>query len=205
MKIICRQCGAINDENKLDPRQSYMETKCGKCGAVQRIDVGATSHPFRYGRRDADLLTAMQDYPRAQEMPLPHETHQAEKRVPAHFIKRLIVSLLLFIFLAAVLLTVGFFFFIKGSDAYKVTEAFLRTRPEIRTIVGENITFQGVPRGSVEVSGRQGRAEISLSVRGTKSETDVTVYLKKEGGTWIVIGATYEDAGGKDRIFYRRQ
>lgn len=79
----------------------------------------------------------------------------------------------------------GIFFFVnwimRSSDAYRLSYEKLKSTPAIVKRLGEPIREEGFVRGKI----RNGWANISFSVRGSK--TGATVYVKglKINGKWI--------------------
>ncbi len=88
------------------------------------------------------------------------------------------------------------FYFLKGSEAYRLAETLIRQSPEIRTVVGEGLEFGWFPTGSIETSGPSGRAELTIRVVGTTGSARVHVRMRKQMGEWRVLEAVYESPEG---------
>jgi hypothetical protein len=94
-----------------------------------------------------------------------------------------------------ILLIIGFIFFtffftfiaIKSSEAYKVSEAYIRASPYAVEKTGGVKSFGAFPAGSIRISNGYGEARLVLHVIGRKSDAVAVVELLKDyGGDWKV-------------------
>lgn len=103
----------------------------------------------------------------------------------------------------AVLLFTGLFIAItttmKNSVAYKLAVVQLQGNAEVTRIVGTPIST-GIPMGSIQVSGPDGKANLSFSAEGPKGKGVVYIEAVEAMGQWRVNQAVFEDAASKRRI-----
>lgn len=106
----------------------------------------------------------------------------------------------------AVLGFVGLFMAItatmKNSDAYKLAVAELQGNSQVTQVLGSPITT-GLPMGSIEVSGPDGKASLSFKAEGPRGKGIVYVKAVRTMGQWHVEHAVFEDAESKRRIGYQ--
>jgi len=83
-------------------------------------------------------------------------------------------------------------FMLKSSEAYQSAIEYIRTDPQIKTLVGDIQGFGLIPTGqtsSTTINGAEsGEAQFDIIVRGDKKYIDITVSLKKTPETtWKVV------------------
>ncbi len=93
----------------------------------------------------------------------------------------------------------GLQYSITHSEAYKVSESFLRENEDIRRTVGEQIEFGRFPSASMQSNSRQSTAEFDIGVKGSSGSTEVSMSLVKEQADWRIVKATYLDENGSVR------
>jgi hypothetical protein len=93
------------------------------------------------------------------------------------------------LWIAGVVLFVGMFFSVfaalKNSDAYQLSEAFLRSNATVEQLIGTPIDT-GIPSGNIRINGPSGFAELAFSVKGPKGEGQVFVKATKDMGRWTI-------------------
>ena len=106
-----------------------------------------------------------------------------------------------------VLLLAGLFMVVtttmKNSDAYQLAAAQLQDNPEVVRIVGTPIAT-GFPMGSIQVSGPDGRANLSFSAEGPKGKGTVYIEAVEAMGQWRVKQAVFVDVDSKRRIDFHQ-
>jgi len=119
--------------------------------------------------------------------------------------KRRIAALLAVACLAlaggAVAIIVGM---MKSSPAYRVSEEFIRRNDEIRALVGGEMKFGLVPRGSISPGAEEADAEFDIRVRGPAGRTEVKVFSHTAGREWKVLSASYRDRDGSVKTILPR-
>jgi hypothetical protein len=97
----------------------------------------------------------------------------------------------------------GLFFMIassmKGSDAYKLTVAELNASQDVVQVIGHPIST-GIPTGSMQTDGPDGKARLAFSVEGPTGKGMVYVEADKTMGQWHIEQAVFEDAKTRHRI-----
>jgi hypothetical protein len=73
---------------------------------------------------------------------------------------------------------------IKGSSIYTEAIATASQSPEVREALGEPVTSDGLPQGSVQTSNDTGTARLSIPLRGPKGEGTLVVDAYKRAGAW---------------------
>lgn len=186
LDIVCRECGTRNRLVTGTTSHSVSMVKCPYCGYRQPggeicIKCGA----------DMAMARTIVTHPK--------EPEKVERGVLSRRYKILTITavfMILMIFLGSL---AGVFFMMRSSDAYKASEEFIRNNKEIKNVVGDNLKFGLIPRGSIRSLGEKGAAEFKVRVKGTRGKTTVRVFLKKKGDTWYVATAIYEDNYGVRR------
>ncbi len=84
----------------------------------------------------------------------------------------------------------------RRSPAYRASEEFIRNSPEIRALVGGDMRFGWVPRGSILADVSAGSADLRLRVSGPSGSTHVEVLARSRNNQWTVVSARYEDRDG---------
>lgn len=90
-------------------------------------------------------------------------------------------------------------YMLKRTPAYKASEEFVRHSPEIRALVGGEMRFGWVPRGSILADANVGSADLRLKVRGAAGSTRVEVLARSRSNVWTVVSAKYVDHDGSVR------
>ncbi|GAA0709590.1 hypothetical protein ISN75_01915 [Dyella marensis] len=106
--------------------------------------------------------------------------------------------------LVALVLAVGGLFWsvisiMKSSDAYKLAVSEVQASTEVSQLLGTPIT-PGIPTGSIQVSGADGRANLAFNVEGPKGKGTVYVLAVEAVGKWRLDKAVFEDGATKNRI-----
>ena len=60
----------------------------------------------------------------------------------------------------------------KSSDAYKLSEEYIKENPLIREMVGTPIKFGLLPTGNIQVSAETGEAIFQINVSGDRKYYD---------------------------------
>jgi Cytochrome oxidase complex assembly protein 1 len=102
-----------------------------------------------------------------------------------------------------VLLFGGIVLTMKNTAAYKLAVSELPVSQEATQVLGTPIQT-GIPMGSVEVSGGDGKASLAFSAKGPKGRGTVYVVAVEEMGNWHLEQAVFEDAATKHRVDIRR-
>lgn len=84
----------------------------------------------------------------------------------------------------------------KRSPAYRAAEEFIRNSPEIRALVGSEMRFGWVPRGSILADVNAGSADLRMRVSGPTGSTRVEVLARSRTNQWMVVSARYVDRDG---------
>lgn len=84
----------------------------------------------------------------------------------------------------------------KSSEPYQMSEAFVRSNPQIQRLVGSEMEFNWFPRGQVQVNGPEGWAQYHFTVCGPSGTALVQVRLERQKAQWEIIEAGYTDSNG---------
>ena len=184
--VVCKKCGGRRILEIGTTSQSMAMIKCPNCGYRQAP-----------AERCAKCGTSLVGMEKEAEDFRPHEENKPGL-VLRHYKTLVIIAalMILVIFLGSI---AGVFLLMKVSDAYKISEAFIRNNKEIRGVVGNDIKFGLIPMGSVKISGREGAARFRIHVKGSKGSTDVRIFLRKTRGKWQIVSAIYTDRHGIKR------
>lgn len=87
----------------------------------------------------------------------------------------------------------------KNSDAYKLAVTELQQSREVADVLGTPVTT-GIPMGSIQISGGDGKASLAFSAEGPKGKGTVYIEAVEAMGQWRVEQAVFEDAATKRRI-----
>lgn len=102
----------------------------------------------------------------------------------------------------------GLFFAIassmKGSDAYKLTVAELNASQDVVQVIGHPIST-GIPTGSMQTNGPDGKASLEFSAQGPTGKGTVYVEADKSMGQWHIKQAVFEDAKTQQRIDFGKR
>ena len=173
MQIPCPLCDALHELSDRSPTRGLTQAVCRECGA-NLVFVGSRVHaPGTHGaaggaRAGRDRLIGITVL--------------------------LVLSILNYSLLGAAVF--GIQYSITHSEAYQISESFLRENEKIRRIVGEQIEFGFFPTGSIQSNRQRARAEFDISVKGSSGSAVVLVSLLKQRGGWTIVKATYEDESG---------
>lgn len=98
---------------------------------------------------------------------------------------------------------IPFFFFVSGmlkdSVPYKLAEAQLEQSNEVTSTIGKPLST-GMPTGSIQVSGPDGRANLQFSVEGPKGKGTAYVEAVKQLGRWQIDRMVMDDESSGRRI-----
>lgn len=76
---------------------------------------------------------------------------------------------------------------IKQDESYKVATDYIKTNPDVRKIVGNEITFGYFPMGGIQYENGYGSSELTINVKGSKDTISVHIVLHKEpDSNWII-------------------
>lgn len=206
MVLICPNCGKINEVKEKKWRRPSLRVRCRHCGYETEVQVGATSHsPGTYTyessvRRDRFGVPPEKKAARPPEIPGRVEPEERGTGVPSRtkLLKFLMVGLAILVLLTAGMLAATLFM-IRGSQAYKAAESFIRTSEEIRAVVGNEPRLGLFPAGSIQTTGGRGTAEFFIQVTGSRGKTEVRVTLHLENNRWKVVSAVFTDRSGKQK------
>ncbi len=84
----------------------------------------------------------------------------------------------------------------KSSEPYQLSEAFVRSNPQIQRLVGNEMEFDWFPNGQVQVNGPEGWAQYHLTVSGPSGTALVQVRLVRQQDQWEIVEAGYTDSHG---------
>jgi len=203
MKVICSSCGQVGEIKKIDRTKPTVTYVCKNCGTVRELAVGVSDHRQALTLGGEGMMQGTKFTKDKTTTSQPRMSGDvAESSRPSN-VRRFIIVTIAVITVIFLVVAVGMFFLITHSDAYRVASDFLRSSDEIRKMIGDNVKLGGIPTGYVETSNGDGRAEIVVTVKGDTGSTHVRLYLARETGDWRVVGGTYEDETGTERIFYR--
>lgn len=208
MIVICPFCGNIN-QVKMKRSSPVLEVTCRRCGTPHTLELGITSHAMAMiecplcGHRQIRAYRCVKCGSGLTEKPSTRAEMKPEEKDRRDIVSKryklltmTAVAMIILIFLGTI---AGVFFMLKRSDAYRISEAFIRNNDEIKKTVGENIRFGLIPVGSVKLSGREGAADFKVRVKGSRGSTVVRVYLRRAEGTWRVASVMYTDKFGIKR------
>lgn len=208
MVVICPFCGNIN-QVKMKRLAPVLEIACRRCGVRQTLEIGTTSQATAMvecplcGHRQIRSYKCVNCGAGLTAKPATHAEMKPEEEGKRTVLSKrykmltiTAVAMIILIFLGTI---AGVFFMLKRSDAYRISETFIRNNDEIKKTVGENIRFGLIPVGSVKLSGRTGMANFKVRVKGSRGSTVVRVYVRKSQGTWRVATALYTDKFGIKR------
>ncbi|WP_267220706.1 cytochrome c oxidase assembly factor Coa1 family protein [Dyella silvae] len=91
----------------------------------------------------------------------------------------------------------------KNSGAYQLAVSELRLSREVTEVLGSPITT-GIPMGSIQMSGPNGKASLAFSAEGPKGKGKIYVEGVEAMGQWRLEQAVFEDATTKRRIDLRK-
>lgn len=211
MIVICRNCGEINQIKKVKSLSPVIDIVCKQCGVRNRLEYGMTSQSasvvkclncgYAQPQTDKCVKCGASMIILPPESPVLDESDEGKRGLLQKRYKILTIVAVFLILLIFIGSLTGVFLMMRSSDAYKLSESYIRNNKEIRETVGDDITFGFIPLGSVKVSGRVGVADFKIHVKGSKGSTDVQVFLKKTSGQWRIVSAVYTDRYGvKKRI-----
>ncbi|MFX3636722.1 MAG: cytochrome c oxidase assembly factor Coa1 family protein [Candidatus Pristimantibacillus sp.] len=126
----------------------------------------------------------------------------AKNRGIAGIIVFIISMLSLFVLLIGVFI-VGIMQIIKQDASYKLATDYIKANPEIREIVGEEMTFGRFSSGSISYENGFGTSELTIKVKGSKDTLSVHIVSHKElGSSWIIEDVDYKEkvSGPNDHI-----
>ena len=87
--------------------------------------------------------------------------------------------------LIAVCASIATFSMLKSSEAYLLSVAALEASPEAARLIGKPMET-GIPMGNLRVSGPDGAAALSYSVKGPKGEGEVHLEAERSLGRWTL-------------------
>lgn len=106
---------------------------------------------------------------------------------------RVLPFVLILVFLAVIF---GAYELFTGSDLYRTGERFIRENQELNSSFGSITECEPWVPFNFNVSGREGRARLAFSVKGTSGSTKVYMSLIKRQGRWGITSAQYKDRTG---------
>lgn len=213
MILICPNCGKINEVKQKKWNMSHLRVRCRHCGYETTVQVGITSHsPETYRCTACGSTQAVSGpclkcgaspgagIPRRAGIPDRAESPGREAAIPPRtkVLKFLMVGLAILVLLTAGILAATLFM-IRGSQAYKAAESYIRTSEEIRAAVGNEPRLGLFPAGSIQTTGGRGTAEFFVQVTGSRGKTEVQVTLRLENNRWKVVSAVFTDRSGKQK------
>ena len=90
---------------------------------------------------------------------------------------------------------------IKGTDAYKMSENFIRGNAAVKESLGDVKDFGFMPMGSTAISTGGGRSSLEIQVNGSKGSGAVVIELSKpSNGDWKINEAWLQKDGKEKRI-----
>jgi len=208
MIVICPFCGNIN-QVKMKRLHPVMEITCKRCGARHTLEIGITSQTTTMvecplcGHRQIRSYKCVKCGASLIAEPAKHaemkSKDEGKQDIVSKRYKKMTITAVVLIILIFLGMIAGVFFMLKRSDAYRISETFIRSNDEIKKTVGENIRFGFIPVGLVKLSGRESMAHFKIRVKGSKGSTVVRVHLRRFQGTWRVTSALYTDKFGIKR------
>jgi transcription elongation factor Elf1 len=207
MNIICPYCGSVNRVDNIDGSRFYTEVVCKKCGSKQELEIGAISFHSSGMERRIDPDRAIDDEKIDEDDGINEDIADAvavldenTPKIRTKHYKLLTVTAAFLVLVMVVVFIGGVVFTMRGSGAYGLSKSFVRNSDEIKAFVGDDMRFGKLPTGFISTSGEQGKAKIDIKVEGDRNSTVVRVMLRKVGGKWKVMAATYEDEQGSNRL-----
>lgn len=91
----------------------------------------------------------------------------------------------------------------KNSDTYQLAVGALQANPEVTQSLGSPITT-GIPMGSIQTSGPNGRASLAFTAEGPLGRGKIHVEGVEAMGQWRLEQAVFEDAATKRRFDLRK-
>ncbi len=180
ISVTCPLCHAPHDLSDLDPSLDVQQDVCPECSA-NLVLVGetlptpsspATKNEARSGR-------------------------VAGKRKEAPLIVVIgLAALSLFHYALLGAAVFGAYQSVKGSEAYKMSEAFIRSSEQVKQTVGEDMRFGTLPAWHVRSNRQRTMAKLRLDVMGSLGATVVDLDLERRGRQWRIVEARYRDATG---------
>jgi hypothetical protein len=75
----------------------------------------------------------------------------------------------------------------RSSEVYQTATARAKAHPAVIEHLGQPIEPGWLVQGRIEVSGREGEADLGIPIRGPRAEGEISVVAQKRAGNW-----TYE-------------
>lgn len=91
----------------------------------------------------------------------------------------------------------------KNSGAYQLAVREVQLSSEVTQVLGSPITT-GIPMGSIQISGPNGKASLAFSAEGPNGKGKVYVEGVETMGQWRIEQAVFEDTSTKRRIDLRK-
>jgi len=82
---------------------------------------------------------------------------------------------------------------VKSSDAYQLSEQYIKTNRWVQQEVGNPVTIGWFPKGNISLKDERGEANFTIQASGIKGEIAIAVMLEKRGAQWEIIEAGYAD------------
>jgi len=86
---------------------------------------------------------------------------------------------------------------VKSSDAYQLSEQYIKTNRWVQQEVGNPVTIGWFPKGNISLKDERREANFTIQASGIKGEIAIAVMLEKRGGHWEIIEAGYADKAGQ--------
>ncbi len=185
MDIPCPLCDAYHEPSVANPSQGITQDVCKECGTnlvLVRMPVSSS------GRTQT------------QETSSPAQRKRGRAEIPARgkgLRTVLIVLLCTFNYSLLGAAIFGLQDAIKSSEAYQVSQSFVRQSDEIKDAIGNVSGFGAFPSSRIRTNGKRSIAEFDMAVTGSAGSTVVHISLVKEHeALWHIVGAQYEDEQG---------
>ena len=185
MDIPCPLCDAYHEPSVANPSQGITQDVCKECGTnlvLVRMPVSSS------GRTQT------------QETSSPAQRKRGRAEIPARgkgLRTVLIVLLCTFNYSLLGAAIFGLQDAIKSSEAYQVSQAFVRQSDEIKDAIGNVSEFGAFPSSRIRTNGKRSIAEFDMAVTGSAGSTVVNISLVKEhDALWHIVVAQYDDELG---------
>ncbi|MGM0884047.1 MAG: RDD family protein [Bacillota bacterium] len=104
----------------------------------------------------------------------------------------MIISIISIVIFFICIFIFGILQIIKQDDSYKVATDFIKANPDIRKIVGNEISFGYFPMGGIQYENGYGISDLTIEVKGEKEKISVYIVLeKKPDSNWVIESVDY--------------
>lgn len=94
------------------------------------------------------------------------------------------------LFIGIIIFVVGILFLVssvmKNSDAHNITMDAIRKNPQVVEALGSPISSGFFPTGNISIKNNAGKADLVISLSGSKADGKAHVKATKQAGTWTI-------------------